>query len=154
MLIFLDIDGVMVPAKNWQRPELLSDGFPTFSSKAVNTLKKIINKDTTVILTTSHKSKYNVNEWVAIFSRRGLRFKKLDKLIDNLDNLNRKDEILRWFASNKLPNDFLIIDDDSSLNDLPVNIKKNLILTRPLIGLSESDIEDNQFLINHNLIKA
>jgi hypothetical protein len=44
MLIFLDIDGVMVPAKGWQRPELLSDGFPVFSLNAVNALKKLITK--------------------------------------------------------------------------------------------------------------
>jgi hypothetical protein len=31
MLIFLDIDGVMVPAKSWERPVLLKDGFPAFS---------------------------------------------------------------------------------------------------------------------------
>ena len=33
MLLFLDIDGVMVPAKGWKSPELLNDGFPAFSSR-------------------------------------------------------------------------------------------------------------------------
>lgn len=27
MLILLDIDGVMVPANSWKRPEFLADGF-------------------------------------------------------------------------------------------------------------------------------
>jgi hypothetical protein len=30
MLIFLDIDGVMVCVKGWKSPELLNDGFPAF----------------------------------------------------------------------------------------------------------------------------
>ena len=31
MLFFLDIDGVMVPAKGWKSPEFLDDGFPAFN---------------------------------------------------------------------------------------------------------------------------
>ena len=63
MLIFLDIDGVMVPAKGWERPELLDDGFPVFSSRATRVLQNIISDGTTVMLTTSHKSTYTIDEW-------------------------------------------------------------------------------------------
>jgi hypothetical protein len=154
MLIFLDIDGVMVPAKSWQRPELLSDGFPVFSLMAVQALKKIITKDTTVILTTSHKSRYTLKEWKAIFSKRGLRTLKLEKLDENIDNLSRKEEVLNWFSTNKLPKDFIIIDDDTSLNDLPLYLKEKLILTKPLIGLNERDIEGLGYLLSRNLHKV
>jgi hypothetical protein len=154
MLIFLDIDGVMVPAKGWQRPELLSDGFPVFSLNAVNALKKLITKGTTIILTTSHKSRYNVKEWKAIFSKRGLNNFKLEKLNENIDNLNRKEEVINWFASNKLPTEFIIIDDDTSLNDLPLYLKEKLILTKPLIGLNERDIEGLGYLLSRNLHKV
>jgi hypothetical protein len=154
MLIFLDIDGVMVPAKGWQRPELLSDGFPVFSLNAVNALKKLITKGTTIILTTSHKSRYNLKEWKAIFSKRGLNNFKLEKLNENIDNLNRKEEVINWFASNKLPTDFIIIDDDTSLNDLPLYLKEKLILTKPLIGLNERDIDGLAYLLSRNLHKV
>ncbi|MDI3318583.1 HAD domain-containing protein [Pinibacter soli] len=43
MLIFLDIDGVMVPAKGWKAPEMLSDGFPAFSNKATNALRNLVS---------------------------------------------------------------------------------------------------------------
>ncbi len=56
MFIFLDIDGVMVPAQGWKSPELLNDGFPVFSNKASRVLQSLISEDTTVMLTTSHKS--------------------------------------------------------------------------------------------------
>ena len=144
----------MVPAKGWQRPELLSDGFPVFSLNAVNALKKLITKGTTIILTTSHKSRYNVKEWKAIFSKRGLNNFKLEKLNENIDNLNRKEEVINWFASNKLPTEFIIIDDDTSLNDLPLYLKEKLILTKPLIGLNERDIEGLGYLLSRNLHKV
>ena len=52
MLVFLDIDGVMVPAKSWTSPQLLSDGFPAFSDKAVRVLQHVVSGGVTVMLTT------------------------------------------------------------------------------------------------------
>jgi len=33
MFLLLDIDGVMVPANSWRRPEILADGFVEFNPK-------------------------------------------------------------------------------------------------------------------------
>ena len=65
MLIFLDIDGVMAPAKSWQRPDILEDGFVDFSPKAVRVIQDLIsqNADSTIILTTSHKSRFSLSQW-------------------------------------------------------------------------------------------
>jgi hypothetical protein len=140
MLIFLDIDGVMVPAKSWQRPDILEDGFVDFSSKAVRVLQDILaqNAITTIILTTSHKSRFSLSQWKIIFERRGLNVIKLESLNDNTDFQSRKVEILNWFDSNDVQEDFIIIDDDKSLNDLPKFYKDRLVLTSSLIGLNES----------------
>ncbi len=147
MLIFLDIDGVMAPAKSWQRPDILEDGFVDFSSKAVRVLQDVLaqNADTTIILTTSHKSRFSLSQWKIIFERRGLNVNKLESLNDNTNFQSRKIEILNWFASNDIDEDFIIIDDDKSLNDLPTFYKDRLILTSSLVGLNEShwaDIQD------------
>lgn len=140
MLIFLDIDGVMAPAKSWQRPDILEDGFVDFSSKAVSVLQDVLaqNTDTTIILTTSHKSRFSLSQWKIIFERRGLNVNKLESLNDNTDFQSRKIEILNWFDSNDIHEDFIIIDDDKSLNDLPTFYKDRLILTSSLVGLNES----------------
>ena len=140
MLIFLDIDGVMAPAKSWQRPDILEDGFVDFSSKAVRVLQDILaqNAITTIILTTSHKSRFSLSQWKIIFERRGLNVNKLESLNDNTDFQSRKVEILTWFDSNDVQEDFIIIDDDKSLNDLPKFYKDRLVLTSSLIGLNES----------------
>ena len=149
MLIFLDIDGVMAPAKSWQRPDILEDGFVDFSSKAVSVLQDVLvqNADTTIILTTSHKSRFSLSQWKIIFERRGLNVNKLESLNDNTDFQSRKVEILNWFDSNDIHEDFIIIDDDKSLNDLATFYKDRLILTSSLVGLNESHRADIQYIL-------
>jgi len=138
MLLFLDIDGVMVPAKSWQSPELLNDGFPAFALKAVQVLQNLISEDTTVMLTTSHKSRFTIQQWKEIFQKRGLQVSKLKSWDDNINCQSRKDEVLNWFNLNNVSEEFIIIDDDKSLNGLPSYLKDKLILTSPLIGLTNS----------------
>jgi tRNA/tmRNA/rRNA uracil-C5-methylase (TrmA/RlmC/RlmD family) len=141
MLIFLDIDGVMVPAKGWKSPELLADGFPAFSSKACAVLQELITDDTTLVLTTSHKSNYTIPEWKDILRRRGLNIQKIKSLDQNINNLSRRDEIVNWFNANIVREDFIIIDDDKSLNSLPDFLKNHLILTSSLIGLTNEHLD-------------
>ena len=151
MLILLDIDGVMVPANSWKRPEFLNDGFSAFSMKSIDALKKIIfETDANILLTTSHKSKYNIPQWLEIFKLRGIDINRIDRLSDNYSNLNRKQEILDWYNSNQNLNEhFVILDDDKSLNALPNQLKEHLVLTSPLVGLTE-ELADNAISILNN----
>ena len=141
MLVFLDIDGVMVPAKGWKSPDFLEDGFPAFSSKATSALQSLVSKDdVTVMLTTSHKSNYSVDEWKNIFKNRGINISHLETLPANNANHNRKDEIIDWLAHNLNDESFIIIDDDNSLNSLSGSLRERLIQTSPYIGLTEEHL--------------
>lgn len=140
MFFFLDIDGVMVPAKSWKSPEILNDGFPAFSSKSTTTLQRLISEEDTIMLTTSHKAKFSLEEWKSIFKNRGINIQKLYALPENFNNLSRKDEIVNWFNTNKVEENFVIIDDDKSLNELPAFLKAHLIQTSPFIGLTEEHL--------------
>jgi hypothetical protein len=142
MLIFLDIDGVLVPAKSWESPVILDDGFPAFTAGSVSVLQRIISSSSTVILTTSHRFRFSVEEWKSIFLKRGIMLHSIQRLEDNRVGLNRKDEILYWFNHNTYSDDFIIIDDDRSLNELPSNLKDRLILTSSFIGLSEHHLNE------------
>jgi hypothetical protein len=138
MLIYLDIDGVMVPANSWRRPEMLEDGFPEFSSKAVLSLNRIIsNSNANIVLTTSHKHKYTIKEWKTIFKRRNINVDKISRLPKNSNHLDRKEELLKWFDNKHLLGKFLIIDDDKSLNGLPDFLKNKLIQTSGSVGLTD-----------------
>jgi hypothetical protein len=151
MLFLLDIDGVMVPAKGWKSPEILKDGFPAFSNKATSTLKRLISEKDTIVLTTSHKAKFNLEEWKDIFRNRSIDIEKIKCLPENINNVSRKDEVVNWFNSNNVEDRFVIIDDDKSLNELPDFLKENLILTSPYIGLTEEHLEIIKSVANKGL---
>jgi hypothetical protein len=102
MLFFLDIDGVMVPAKSWSVPEFLEDGFPVFSARATAALQQLITSDDTLILTSSHKSNHSLVEWLRIFKNRGIEIKSIRVLPENNNNISRKDELVNWFNSNEI----------------------------------------------------
>ena len=136
MKILLDIDGVMVTTPSWKRLEILEDGFSSFNNNAALNLQKIITTTgATIMLTTSHKSNFSIPQWISIFQKRGILINTIDRLPEN-NHLNRKEEILNWLK-NSTENNFIIIDDDKSLNDLPTKYKSKLILTGSLIGLDE-----------------
>ena len=147
MLIFIDIDGVMVPAKGWKKPELLNDGFPVFSTKATHVLQNLISESTIIMLTTSHKSNFSVEEWKNIFKNRNINIENLECLPTNVGNLSRKDEIIHWFNANTINDNFIIIDDDKSLNELPDFLKENLVQTSPYIGLTEMHLESAKAML-------
>ncbi|MBB2950086.1 HAD domain-containing protein [Sphingobacterium sp. JUb56] len=143
MIFFLDIEGVLVHANPHQIVELEDDSFYKFNPQAIQILKSIIYKTKDkVILSTSHRFKYNIQEWKVIFERRGLEIRNLSILDDKkyLSNHRhtRKEEILKWIQSNNLDyKDVVIINDDKSLNDLPTYLKNRLILTNSYTGLND-----------------
>ena len=153
MKLLLDIDGVMVSTSPWKRPDFLSDGFPVFSAKATLALNRLLEEtQSTIVLTTSHKSSHTISEWISIFQRRGIEINSLDRLPENTTHLNRQEEILNWLNEQKSLDSFIILDDDKSLNDLPVSIKKNLLQTSAMIGLTETLVDE--FLTKQELVVA
>jgi len=136
MLIFLDIDGVMVPAASWKAPELREDGFPMFTPRSIEALKSLLSFDAYVILTTSHRDRFSIDQWKEIFERRGLKIDKLDRLSPVQTPSKRKDEIQEWFDTHNVLENFVIIDDDKSLYGLPAYMQSHLVITSSLVGLT------------------
>jgi len=141
--ILLDIDGVMVPINSWKAPAMANDGFPQFSEASVSALNKILAETgASLLLTTSHKDKMDIFKWYDIFNRRGVNPVSISIMPTGK---NRFEEILNWEVSD----DFIIIDDDTSLNDLPIELKTRLITTSPMIGLT-NEHTDNAIKILNN----
>lgn len=73
MIIYLDIDGVMVPATPHKAPEIESDGFYKFTDESVETLNSF-KEGIEIVLISSHKDRFSKEQWVGIFKSRGVEF--------------------------------------------------------------------------------
>src|SRR5437773_605971 len=100
MTILLDIDGVLVTTPAWRDVEHLSDGFLKFNERAASNLSKII--DTTnaaIVLTTTHRINYSVDQWKELLQTRGIypsSITKLNDLTTLSDMADRAKEIKEW----------------------------------------------------------
>lgn len=142
MKVFLDIDGVMVHANPSKKLEFDEDGFYKFNEAAIQSLREILAfySDIEIILSTSHRFRYSIEEWLEIFITRGLKINKISRVESPLNfKKSRKDEIINWIELCKFNiEEIIIIDDDKSLNSLSDELKERLILTDSYIGLNQS----------------
>ena len=133
MILLLDIDGVLETSPSWKKPAFLEDKFYKFNESSRKNLIEIIDKiNPEIILTTTHRINYNLMEWNQIFELRGIHVGKISKINDAkkaIDIKKRNIEIEEWFSNNKTA-EFLILDDDKSLNELTDNLKKSLDTNR------------------------
>ncbi|WP_448702600.1 HAD domain-containing protein [Mucilaginibacter sp. AW1-3] len=141
MTILLDIDGVMVTTPAWKKAELLEDGFLKFSNAAVQNLIKIISlTNPHIVLTTTHRISYTIDEWHKIFRFRGIEVKSITK-VNNVDSVSgmreRAYEIEEWILNNPDSKNYVIVDDDSSLHRLAADIKARCIITNSSRGLDK-----------------
>ena len=141
MKILLDLDGVMIPVKGWKPAQLDDDQFFMFSPNAIEILRQFITRDTQIVLTTSHKSRFRTKEWISILNRRGLPVRKVSKLNRlKVPVKSRKEEVLDYLMRSSSKDGILILDDDRSLNDLQPEYKQFLVQTNTMIGLRQEHI--------------
>jgi len=141
MTILLDIDGVLVTTPSWQKPEFLSDGFMKFNDSSAKNLAFILDKTkASIVLTTTHRTNHSIDNWKTLLANRGIVTSEIT-IINNKTSLtefsDRLTEIKEWVHLYGDHNKYVIIDDDSSLQDLPMAIKSNWVKTSPLIGLDD-----------------
>lgn len=145
MKLFLDIDGVMVHANPHRKVDHDEDGFYRFDIRAVEALTYLLDhtKVEEIILSTSHRFSFSLSKWQQLLSDRGIKVPIVSRIeLAMIPQTSRCAEIQEWIHDRHLQNDeILILDDDSSLNGLPCDIKNRLILTSPYVGLVVRDIE-------------
>lgn len=145
MIILLDIDGVLVTTPIWKPTEQLSDGFMKFNESATENLANLFKQtNASVILTTTHRINFDETKWKEIFRTRGLHFHTISKVNNktSIDQLGtRATEIKEWVEQFGKNENYVIIDDDVSLNGLPENIKERWVSTKPLVGFDKNASE-------------
>lgn len=139
MVLLLDIDGVLETSPAWKIPQFLADDFYQFNTEAQAHLKAIIDRfQPEIVLTTTHRVNYTLTEWREIFRFRGIEIDKISKINEaqNPGEIKKRNiEIEEWCYKNNEA-DFLIIDDDKSLHELPQAIKSHWISIDPLLGIT------------------
>lgn len=144
-IILLDIDGVMVTTPSWQSVELMPDGFMKFNDRAAKNLKELFRQtNAELILTTTHRVTFSEERWLEILKDRNLNFNSVAKLNDRTELRqlpDRATEIREWFELGGKNTNFVIIDDDSSINSLSNDIKTRWVQTKPLIGFDDACLQ-------------
>jgi len=154
MTILLDIDGVLETTPTWRQVEIHSDGFMKLNEKALENLS-ILHRRTkaSIVLTTTHRINYDESKWKEIFKNRGLNFETISKLNDKAEIsqlLDRGTEIKEWVDSNGEKQNYVIIDDDLSINALPEYIKERWVATRPSVGFDKEALEKALLILTVN----
>lgn len=141
MILLLDIDGVLETSPPWKKPEFLDDTFYKFNENSQKNFIEIVDQiKPNIVLTTTHRINYSIIEWTEIFKLRGIHVGQISKINDAkqaTDLQNRNIEIEAWFAKHQTT-DFLILDDDKSLNALPDHLKQHWIQIDAMLGITDS----------------
>ncbi len=133
-VILLDLDGVMITTKPWESDFILADDFAEFNPRAVTKLNQLL-KETgyDIVLTSARRYVHDIDQMNEFFKTRGIEGHIIDylPLYDLGLRYSRFYEVMRFIQKYR-PNNYLVIDDDKSLNKLG---GEKLILTDPMIGL-------------------
>ncbi|MEE9362138.1 MAG: HAD domain-containing protein [Cellulophaga sp.] len=143
-ILILDLDGVLITTPIWKADEMDSDGYSKFKINCVDNLNKLLSQsDFEIWLSSTRRTVKTLTEFNKIFKNRNIESEIKGFLPEYQECKTRKDEITRFIEEFEI-SDFLIIDDDKSLNGLDEKHKKNLILTELQKGF---DIEKFELAI-------
>ncbi len=140
-VLILDLDGVLITTPIWKADEIDSDGYSKFDEDCVTNLNKLLSKrEFEIWLSSTRRTVKTLTEFNQIFRNRNIQKQICGFLPEYQECKTRKDEITRFLEEFKI-SDFLIIDDDKSLNGLDENHKKKLILTELHRGFDNEKFE-------------
>jgi hypothetical protein len=141
-LLILDLDGVLITNPSWKADRIHSDGYSEFNESCVENLNRLLTlAEFDIWLSSTRRTVKTLTEFNLIFKNRGIKKEIIGFLPEYADCRNRKEEVLKFIAEFKA-SDFLIIDDDKSLNGLESGIKESLILTELTKGFNSEKLKE------------
>jgi hypothetical protein len=151
-VLFLDIDGVLNSSEYFfskgylDETESMTDAetmllaHPShLDPSALQVINHIVKESgAQVVLSSSWRMKYTIEEWTEMMQKRGATFKITGRTPKHSMSTTRGAEILDYINSmrNK-PDSIVIIDDHSDMD----NLKKYLVLTNGKFGITMRDAE-------------
>lgn len=146
--LILDLDGVLITTPNW-KPDIISeDGYSKFDENCVKNLNTLLSKiNIEIFLISTRRLKKSLKEFNLLFRNRGISQEIKSFIPDYPDCKSRFDELNRFLNENENMN-YLIIDDDKSLNALEYKKKERLILTDYNQGFSTEKLNEALSKVN------
>ncbi len=140
MKLLLDFDGVLITTPSWRKVARLDDGFLAFNLQCAYNIAEVVKSySAEIVLTTTHRIHYDNTTWQQLLANRGIityKVSKINEVKHHFEIGNCCDEIMQWVEQQN-NTDFIIIDDDKSLNNLPPNIKNKWIETDFMLGFTD-----------------
>jgi HAD domain in Swiss Army Knife RNA repair proteins len=128
-VIFLDIDGVLAPIRQWDR-------YGDLDPACIQVLNEIVARGgADVVVSSTWRYGKTVAELQEILDARGFIGRVLDKTPVGAAGSDRGDEIAAWLAEHAVSG-YVIIDDHVDMGAL----RTNLVLTQPAYGLQPTDV--------------
>ncbi|WP_299683084.1 HAD domain-containing protein [uncultured Tenacibaculum sp.] len=141
-VLILDLDGVLITTPPWKSDTIHIDGYSDFNQNCVSNLNKLLEyADIEIWLSSTRRLRKTLSEFNQIFRNRKIQ-KEISGFLPAYENCkNRREEVLRFLLDYHI-NDFIILDDDKSLNSLKEEIKQKLILTELTIGFNSEKLKE------------
>ena len=141
--LILDLDGVLITTPPWKPDEIMEDNYSKFNEECVKNLNSLLSLfPTSIWLSSTRRLNKTLEEFNQIFQTRKIKNSIEGFLPNNTDLKTRKQEVESFIKQNNLKN-YLIIDDDKSLNELDSKIKKQLVQTTFLQGFNKEKLEES-----------
>jgi len=128
-VIFLDIDGVLAPIRQWDR-------YGDLDSACIQVLNEIVTcTGANIVVSSTWRHGKTVAELQAMLEAEGFRGRVLDTTSTDMTGASRADEIAAWLAEHAVGG-YVIIDDHADMGELGAR----LVLTHPAHGLQPADV--------------
>ena len=128
-VIFLDIDGVLAPIRNWERYE----GLDPACVAVLNSVLSRAHAD--VVISSTWRYSRTVPELQAALESAGFTGRVIGATPTDLSGAERGDEIAAWLAEHPV-DAYVIVDDHADMGAL----KSRLVLISPAQGLQATDV--------------
>ncbi|CAL2083986.1 HAD domain-containing protein [Tenacibaculum sp. 190524A05c] len=141
-ILILDLDGVLITTPPWKSDEIHVDGYSDFNQTCVSNLNSLLDyKPFDIWLSSTRRTNKSLAEFNQIFQNRDIKGMIRGFVPEYNSTKNRKEEIIEFITEFKLT-DYLILDDDKSLNSLNPKLKSKLVLTELTIGFNSKKLKE------------
>ena len=140
--MILDLDGVLITTPPWKPDRIDRDGYSEFNESCVENLNTLLaSTEFDIWLSSTRRTVKTLNEFNVIFKNRGIKNKIVGFLPVYPDCKTRREEVQKFITDFSV-SDYIIIDDDKSLNGLEPKIKKHLISTELMKGFNFQKLKE------------